>query len=100
MKMYVAILRFRDKDGEQWYAYSPEMGKQFRIDRADYLNRDVIKPFVDQVLPVLPFGKFTVIQRTKVYLRDYGYAEDSLVNVIPMTFKVEEYASVYTIKRE
>lgn len=100
MKMYVAILRFREDNSEQWYAYSPEMGRQFRIDRADYLNRDIVGKFENQVLPVLPFGKFTVIQRTKVYLRDYGYAEDSLVNVIPMTFKVEEYASVYTIKRE
>lgn len=100
MKMYVAILRFKKDNTEEWYVYSPEMMKMFPIDRADYLNRNIIGVFEGQVLPILPLGKFTVIQRTKVYLRDYGYDIDSLINVIPMNFKVEEYASVFTIQRE
>ena len=85
MRMYISILRIRDK----WYLYSPDLSIRKEIDAEDFHNRNIVSYVEGETLRQMPKAKMPVIVATKQWLLEHG--EDYLstfISCIPVEFRV------------
>lgn len=85
MRMYISILRIRDK----WYLYSPDLSIRKEIDEEDFHNRNIVSYVEGETLRQMPKAKMPVIVATKQWLLEHG--EDyrsTFISCIPVEFRV------------